>query len=143
MIATRKSGLVRPTRLFAFGGGFLAALLIDALFAVRDGREAAHEKERFAEAQRMWQEATDVANRSRSEVLSRMSHELRAPLNAVLGFAQLLEIDDLTESQTVAVGHIIQGGHDLLSLINAVGDLAHAPIEESHPLIQPVSAPGP
>jgi PAS domain S-box-containing protein len=53
-------------------------------------------------AQQAESEARQVAeraNRVKSEFLSGMSHELRTPLNAVLGFAQLLALDDLTEQQ--------------------------------------------
>jgi len=63
-------------------------------------------------------------NRSRSEFLSRTSHELRTPLNAVLGFSQLLELEDLTDHQRAAVGHIATAGRRLLTLIDEVLDLA-------------------
>jgi CheY-like chemotaxis protein len=53
-----------------------------------------------------------------------MSHELRTPLNAVLGFGQLLELDDLSDDQQEAVAHILKGGHHLLSLIDEVLDIS-------------------
>jgi signal transduction histidine kinase/ActR/RegA family two-component response regulator len=64
-----------------------------------------------------------AANRSKSEFLSRMSHELRTPLSAVIGFAQLLEIDDLTDLQRESVDQIQKGGRHLLDLINEVLDI--------------------
>jgi signal transduction histidine kinase len=68
-------------------------------------------------------EEADRANRAKSEFLSRMSHELRTPMNAILGFAQLLELDELTPDQHEGVSHIIHGGRHLLDLINEVLDL--------------------
>lgn len=64
------------------------------------------------------------AMRSPADFLPRMSHELRTPLNAILGFAQLLELDHLEGDQRVAVDHIVRAGHHLLSLIDAVLDMA-------------------
>lgn len=67
----------------------------------------------------------DRANHAKSEFLSSMSHELRTPLNAVLGFSQMLEMDDgLTVEQLDSVEEIIKAGNHLLSLINEVLDLA-------------------
>jgi len=64
------------------------------------------------------------ANRAKSEFLSRMSHDLRTPLNAVLGFAQLLESETLSDSQRECVQQILHGGQHLLDLINEVLDIA-------------------
>jgi signal transduction histidine kinase/ActR/RegA family two-component response regulator len=75
-----------------------------------------------AEARQASAEAS-AANRSKSEFLSRMSHELRTPLSAVIGFAQLLELDDLTDLQRESVEQIQKGGRHLLDLINEVLDI--------------------
>lgn len=72
----------------------------------------------------------EQANRAKSEFLSRMSHELRTPLNSVLGFAQLLEMDELSNSQGEAVEHILRAGRHLLGLIDEVLDISR--IETGH-----------
>jgi PAS domain S-box-containing protein len=66
------------------------------------------------------------ANLAKSDFLSSMSHELRSPLNAILGFAQLIEIDaaSLTPSQKASTGQILHAGWYLLELINGILDLA-------------------
>ncbi|MDP2399141.1 MAG: PAS domain-containing protein [Burkholderiales bacterium] len=70
-------------------------------------------------------EEAEQASRAKSEFLSRMSHELRTPMNAVLGFAQLLDVDDaLDERQRKWVREITKGGRHLLELINEVLDLS-------------------
>jgi len=63
------------------------------------------------------------ANLAKDEFLSRMSHELRTPLKAVLGFGQILEMDDLTEEQHDSVRQILSGGRHLLGLIDEVLDI--------------------
>ena len=66
------------------------------------------------------------ANLAKSDFLSSMSHELRSPLNAILGFAQLMEIDASTSnpSQKASVDQILHAGWYLLELINGILDLA-------------------
>lgn len=74
----------------------------------------------------------DRANLAKSEFLSSMSHELRSPLNAILGFAQLLEsgTPPPTPSQQASLDQILKGGWYLLDLINDILDLAS--IESGH-----------
>jgi len=67
----------------------------------------------------------ELANNAKSEFLSSMSHELRTPMNAILGFGQLLEIDDgLNEDQADYVDEMLKAGRHLLELINEVLDLS-------------------
>jgi len=70
--------------------------------------------------------AAEKANLAKSEFLSSMSHELRSPLNAILGFAQLMESDATppTLSQKQSIKQILKAGWYLLDLINEVLDLA-------------------
>jgi len=69
----------------------------------------------------------DHANKAKSEFLSSMSHELKTPLNAIIGFSQLLEDDEdepLSEDQRDSVKHIFSSGHHLLDLINEILELS-------------------
>jgi len=75
------------------------------------------------------------ANRAKSDFISRMSHDLRTPLNAVLGFAQLLDTDALNEEQADSVRQILRGGQQLLELVNEVLDIAR--IEAGHLSLSP------
>ncbi len=70
--------------------------------------------------------AAEKANLAKSEFLSSMSHELRSPLNAILGFAQLMETDSPspTPAQKESITQILQAGWHLLTLINEILDLA-------------------
>ena len=90
---------------------------------------------RAVEALRAASAVAERANRAKSEFLSRMSHELRTPLNATLGFAQLLELEDLTDRQRASVEQIVRAGRHLLELINEVLDIAR--IEEGRMSLSP------
>src|ERR1035438_2965950 len=70
--------------------------------------------------------AAEEASLAKSDFLSSMSHELRSPLNAILGFAQLMELASPlpTDSQKESIAQILQAGWHLLKLINEVLDLA-------------------
>jgi PAS domain S-box-containing protein len=70
--------------------------------------------------------AAEKANLAKSDFLSSMSHELRSPLNAILGFAQLMISDTPppTASQVASIDPILHAGWYLLELINGILDLA-------------------
>ncbi len=87
-------------------------------------RAAAEQAERTMEIEK---QAAERANRAKSEFLALMSHELRTPMNAILGFAQLLQDEHfgrLSGKQTEFAECILESGQHLLELINDVLDLS-------------------
>lgn len=70
------------------------------------------------------QKQLQLANQTKTDFLSRMSHEFKTPLNAILGFAQLLQltIDDKAKQN---VRHIENAGHQLLLLVNNMLSLSN------------------
>jgi signal transduction histidine kinase len=100
-------------------------LLIRAIrYAI--GRSQAEEALRQAHAEaHAARERAEVANQAKSAFLANMSHDLRTPLNGILGFAQILQWDhSLTERQQLGVSAIRQSGEHLLTLINDILDVA-------------------
>ena len=83
----------------------------------------------------------EKANLAKSEFLSRMSHELRSPLNAILGFAQLMgsEAPPPTPSQRGSIDQILHAGWYLLDLINEILDLAVIESGRLSMSVEPVS----
>ena len=68
------------------------------------------------------------ANKLKSEFLANISHEFRTPLNAILGFAEILRdkpAADIDKSRRYAE-NIITSGRSLLTMINDLLDLAKA-----------------
>jgi signal transduction histidine kinase len=71
-----------------------------------------------------------------------MSHELRNPLNSVLGFAQLLssqDVGNLSDKQTRFVTHIETAGRQLLALINDILDLSKVSAGQLNVSMEPVA----
>jgi PAS domain S-box-containing protein len=99
-----------------------------------------HLEELVAERTRELSEAkkrAEAASRSKSRFLATMSHEFRTPLNAILGFAQLLQMDQmLSDPQRSKVNLIRDSGDHLLGLISDVLDMAS--IEAGKVRLQPV-----
>jgi signal transduction histidine kinase/ActR/RegA family two-component response regulator len=125
----RKDGLRFPaivsvTALRDDQGAIIGYLLIGTDNSARKQvEEALQEKNIELERARA---AAEKANLAKSDFLSSMSHELRSPLNAILGFAQLINSDSPrpTASQTASIDQILHAGWYLLELINEILDLA-------------------
>ncbi|WP_420130791.1 sensor histidine kinase [Rhodoferax ferrireducens] len=85
----------------------------------------------------------ETANHAKSDFLSSMSHELRSPLNAILGFAQLMESGSPppTPTQKARIGQILQAGWYLLELVNEILDLALIESGTLSLALEPVSLP--
>jgi len=84
------------------------------------------------------------ANKLKSEFLANMSHEFRTPLNAILGFAQVLRekpgLLRRDKGQRYAE-NIISSGNSLLAMINDLLDLAKVQAGRMELRIEPVSLP--
>lgn len=94
------------------------ALKVRELQVARAALEVANAEARrsAAEAQR--------ANDAKSEFISTMSHEVRTPMNGVIGMIDLLSRTQLDETQREYVATIKQSGQTLLSVINEVLDIS-------------------
>ena len=99
-----------------------------------------HEKNVELESARF---VAEKANLAKSEFLSSMSHELRSPLNAILGFSQLMESGSPppTPSQKASIDQILQAGWYLLELINEILDLALIESGKLSLSLEPMSLP--
>jgi signal transduction histidine kinase len=80
----------------------------------------------FAGAQQRSIDAREATERMRGLLLASMSHDLKAPLNAVLGFAELVGRNPLSSPQQESLAIIEQRGRELLMLIDTILDSARA-----------------
>lgn len=67
-------------------------------------------------------EAAEYANRAKGRFLATMSHEVRTPMNGVIGFLDLLKTTELTAEQADYVNLIADSSHSLLCILNDVLD---------------------
>jgi PAS domain S-box-containing protein len=85
---------------------------------------AAAERQARAEAE-LARRAAEQASNAKSAFLSAVSHEMRTPLQAIMGFAEVLRTLDLdTERSNQALGLITDGVTHLLELVDDTLDLA-------------------
>ncbi len=91
----------------------------------RSDKERIRELEEQAEQMRNALEAAESANRAKSAFLSNMSHDIRTPMNAIIGFSALLMRDaDNPGKVREYTRKVIASSQHLLSLINDVLDIS-------------------
>jgi PAS domain S-box-containing protein len=117
-------GSARSEVVFAPGSGVAAApnQSLGFLFVGTDQSERVRSGELELARRR-----AEAASQAKSEFLSRVSHELRTPMNAMLGYAQLLQLEEdhpLDGHQRERVARIEAAGWHLVTLINDVLDLS-------------------
>ncbi len=102
--------------------------------ALKAERDALAAKQAEQEARLLAEEAqaaAEIANRTKSEFLRNMSHELKTPLNGILGYAQILKNDSqLTEQHRESLDIIRRSGEHLLTLLNDILDLSNIDSEQ-------------
>lgn len=74
-----------------------------------------------------------------SEIVTEIAHELRTPINSIMGFASLLSEDNLTASQAEYVTTLKENAFNLLSLLNDLIDLSKLEEKKSKDTISEVN----
>ena len=69
-------------------------------------------------------ERAERAVEAKSAFLANMSHEIRTPMNGMLGFAELLLVDDLSAGQRRSVEMIAESGRAMMRLLNDILDIS-------------------
>lgn len=82
------------------------------------------ETQQLNKALKQANKTTERALQAKSEFLSSMSHEFKTPLNAIIGFSQLLALSEINDHQRKQLHNIESSGKHLLELITQVLELA-------------------
>jgi PAS domain S-box-containing protein len=99
--------------------------LISTSRDITERREAEDERERLLENEKAARKEAEIANRMRDEFLATVSHELRAPLNSILGWGRLMEKGNLDEATTAkAVSTIVRNAESQNRLIEDLLDVS-------------------
>jgi signal transduction histidine kinase/CheY-like chemotaxis protein/ligand-binding sensor domain-containing protein len=67
-------------------------------------------------------EQAEKASRAKSEFMANISHELRTPMNAIIGFTDLTLTTNLHDTQREYLGNVHRSGYNLLGIINDILD---------------------
>ncbi|MDT4288049.1 response regulator [Methylomonas sp. MO1] len=85
----------------------------------------------------------DAANQAKSRFLSNMSHEIRSPLNSIVGYAHILNQDpNIPENRRQAVDTLKRSGEHLSALIEDILDIARIEARKFDFKYQPIDFPG-
>lgn len=87
-------------------------------------RETLREKIKLKDESKNHNLVVDTRDKMKSEFLAAISHEIRTPINGVLGMAQLLHKTQQNETQKYYTDTIINSGQTLLTVINDILDLS-------------------
>ncbi len=89
-------------------------------------RKAGHFNEELLQARL----TAESASRAKSDFLSSMSHELHTPLNAIMGFSQLIQMrENLDKSDLDSLQQITESGQHMLDLVDDILELVNIDID--------------
>ncbi len=112
--------------------------VIDQVAAVADGIATALARREATQAIALAHAAADRTNKLKDRMLSRISHELRTPLSAVLGFSELLSLEETDEQRQALFREVQESGSVLLSLVDDVLDITRLTTGELGLVLEPV-----
>lgn len=104
--------------------------------ALQDTFRLEHEKDDLVADLQKAKRIAENSDRAKTEFLANISHELRTPMNGILGLAELLDLEALTAEQRELLTPLRQSADQLLVLINHLIELSA--LEAGHLKPQPV-----
>ncbi|MBO9111767.1 MULTISPECIES: ATP-binding protein [Rhizobium/Agrobacterium group] len=102
----------------------VGVLVVSLRRQLRSVRAAGLEFEDMARELKESFAAAEAGNRAKSQFMATMGHEVRTPLNAILGTAELLELSELPDRVRTGVQTISRSGQSLLEILNEILDFA-------------------
>ncbi len=128
-----KGGEIRRKKVRVF---YLDETKEDIIFARRDITDLYNEQKRQSAALKQAMDEARSANEAKSKFLSRMSHDMRTPLNAIIGYSGEVLREGATEAQKDEfLDDIHYSGEYLLGIINDVLDMTK--IESNKMVLHP------
>ena len=94
----------------------------------------------FANAQERALAAKEAALRARGLFFASISHDLKTPLNAIIGFADAIDERSLSEAQRESLGLIATRGREVVALIETILDAARVEAGELRLTRTPITA---
>ena len=85
-----------------------------------------HERDLLAAEAKTARQEADRANHSKSDFLAAISHEIRNPLGAVVGFANSLQKTQLSDEQRQQLALLQEAGQAVIAVTNDILDIARA-----------------
>ena len=138
---------------FATAGFFVLTIISIILVLLRKARKAeavaklaANDTQKLNDKLEITLKKAEDASLAKTRFLNNMSHDIRTPMNAILGYAQLME-DELKEKDLPEISEYLkklqQSGNLLLSIINNVLDMARIEsgrmeIDENYGMIEDI-----
>lgn len=123
MMALQSTGLIA---IILFAAGMLSRWLYqqDLLNAAESKRDSAERARTLAEAELLHEQSLIAAkaNKAKSAFLAVMSHEMRTPLNGIIGALDLLKHKPLPDDHKALVTSALNAGEALLTHINDILD---------------------
>ncbi|MBQ6672303.1 MAG: HAMP domain-containing histidine kinase [Spirochaetales bacterium] len=123
-LATTESKLSKvSTMVIILLGILLAGSLLFSLIYIYNHRKSELKDKKRIEELKEANEQVRLANEAKTRFVQNMSHEVRTPLNAIVGFSQLLSLPDGTltpEEKEEFSGHIVNNSQMLTMLLNDI-----------------------
>ena len=102
---------------------------------LHDSFRLEHEKDHLVDHLEHAREVAERSYRAKTEFLANISHELRTPMNGIIGMADLLALDSISDDQRELLDHLRQSADTLLLQLNHLIELSA--LEAGHIKLRP------